>query len=394
MEKAVKSSIKSHHNLSIKKIGGIFLFSFLFANPCICVPKITHDIIFCGEKIPVDNDFVAKKLMNVIRKQIPYVNLPELRRNANKYFSIVEKYMRATGLPEDFKYLAIVESGFKNVVSSKGAAGFWQLMPETAMEYGLKVTPYNDERSDIYKSTYTACRILADYYNEIAAKFKVYSWVLTAAAYNCGPGCMRKAIRNQGNDYFQMRLNEETANYVYKIIAVKELWEYPELYISDFGYNLFNSKNTPVINKSPSGLDTDDAAFSSLKMDVDNKKGHYPKELQVKELTKEEIGNQKTVAPAFFETATKFVSAKIKGKYKEFKDWDVIDFVLTEDLQVGNRFTSAEKVIQGRGWIIDGRVFVDLGYEHNVVVNWQDGKKGIPLEKLKNNKWVSLKITE
>ena len=366
----------------------------MFANICFCLPVKPHDIIFCGEKIPLSNDFVAKKLMNVIRKQIPTVNLPELRRNANLYFGVVEKYLRATGLPEDFKYLAIVESGLKNVVSSAGAVGFWQLMPGTAMEYGLQVTPNNDERRDIYKSTYTACRILANYYNEIATKFNVYSWVLTAAAYNCGPGCMRKAIRNQGNDYFQMHLNEETANYVYKIIAVKELWENPEFYISDFGYNLFNSINSVVINKSSSVLDTDDATFSSLKMDVDNRKGFYPKKVQVKELTKEEIANQKNAAPAVFEAATKFVSAKIKGKYKEFKDWDVIDFILTEDLQVGNRFTSSDQVIQGRGWIIDGRVFVDLGYEHNIVVNWQDGKKGIPLEKLKNNKWVSLKVTE
>jgi hypothetical protein len=100
-------------------------------------------------------------------------------------------------------------------------------MKPTAEEYGLRVNEYIDERNDIYKSTYVACRQLADYYNGIASQFKIYSWVLTAAAYNFGIGNMSKAIRRQGTDYFQMELNNETANYVYKIIAVKELWEYP-----------------------------------------------------------------------------------------------------------------------------------------------------------------------
>ena len=70
----------------------------------------SHEITFCGEKIPVTKDFVSKKLMNIIRQQVPYVNMVELRRNANQYFKIVEAYLKATGLPEDFKYLAIVES--------------------------------------------------------------------------------------------------------------------------------------------------------------------------------------------------------------------------------------------------------------------------------------------
>src|SRR4051812_43055228 len=68
-----------------------------------------HEIVFCGERIPVNEQFVADKLMNIIRKQINYVNMPELRARVNKYFHIVEYYLKATGLPEDFKYLAIVE---------------------------------------------------------------------------------------------------------------------------------------------------------------------------------------------------------------------------------------------------------------------------------------------
>ncbi|HEX8278529.1 MAG TPA: transglycosylase SLT domain-containing protein, partial [Segetibacter sp.] len=110
---------------------------------CLCLtsayPVGAHDIIFCGERIPVSNNFVATKLMNVIRRQIPEVNLPQLRKRVVMNFPRVEYYLRQTGLPEDFKYLAIVESGFLNVTSPVGARGFWQLMPETARDMGLLV---------------------------------------------------------------------------------------------------------------------------------------------------------------------------------------------------------------------------------------------------------------
>src|SRR4051812_15907276 len=113
----------------------------LFLLLCAAAPvRAAHEITFCGEKIPVSDNFVAEKLMNIIRRQIPNVNLPALRERANKYFSTVEYYLEATGLPQDFKYLAIVESGFNtNLVSSAGATGFWQLMRPTAIEWGLSV---------------------------------------------------------------------------------------------------------------------------------------------------------------------------------------------------------------------------------------------------------------
>ena len=352
----------------------------------------SHEITFCGEKIPVTNDFVSKKLMNIIRQQVPYVNMVELRRNANQYFKIVEAYLKATGLPEDFKYLAIVESGFTQAVSPKGAAGFWQFMAPTAKEYGLTVNESIDERNDIYKSTYAACRQLANYYNSIAREFKVYSWVLTAAAYNFGIGNMGKEIRRQGGDYFQMKLNEETANYVYKIIAVKELWEYPELYMKDFGYNLFSSGTTDL-NKAPiSSEHANPADFSTMVVNVDVTKGNYPKELQAKELSKKELNESKTNVPEKAKIV-RFIQAKIMGRYKNFKEGGIISFTLVSDLQVGNKFTGRDNVIQGSGWFIDNRIFVDLGYGHNVVVyDKLDGQKGLNPSTLKKNVPVLLKV--
>ena len=352
----------------------------------------SHEITFCGEKIPVTKDFVSKKLMNIIRQQVPYVNMVELRRNANQYFKIVEAYLKATGLPEDFKYLAIVESGFTQAVSPKGATGFWQFMAPTAKEYGLTVNESIDERNDIYKSTYAACRQLADYYNSIAREFKVYSWVLTAAAYNFGIGNMGKEIRRQGGDYFQMKLNEETASYVYKIIAVKELWEYPELYMKDFGYNLFSSKAADL-NKAPANDELADATdFSTMIVNVDVAKGNYPKELQAKEVSKKELNETKTKVPEKA-TVVRFIQAKITGKHKNFQEGGIISFSLVSDLQVGNKFTGRENVIQGSGWFIDNRIFVDLGYDHNVVVyDGQDGQKGLIPSSLKKNVKVLLKV--
>src|SRR6218665_682560 len=217
-----------------------------------------HEVVFCGERIPVDNNFVASKLMNVIRKQVPVVNLPKLRQQANAWFPTFERYLSRHGLPLDLKYIPVVESGFTNATSHAGAAGYWQLMPETARGLGLTVNDAIDERLDISKATEAACKLLKSYYSSIGV------WALTLAGYNFGIGNISKAMKKQGSNYFSRQLNPETAIYVYKIIAVKELFEYPELYIKDFGYNVFNSQAKPVVRNTTKGDDDDD--FKSMKI--------------------------------------------------------------------------------------------------------------------------------
>lgn len=351
-----------------------------------------HEITFCGEKIPVDNDFVAGKLMNVIKRQIPYVNLPQLRKRALANFPVVEYYLRATNLPEDFKYLAIVESGFLNAISSAGAGGFWQLMPETARELGLSVTSSVDERNDINKSTLAACKVLASYYMSIRRTHKISSWVLTAAAYNFGIGSIFKNINKQGKDYFSMHLNPETAVYVYKIIAVKELFEYPELYMKNFSYNIFNAtKPAPLIKEDEAATD-DLNAFTSMEVKVSENDGQHPETVSVNN----EVSNtgklkEKTIQPDI--KKVKFIAANIKGKYKNFNDGNIISVELQEDLQVKNRFTRAGNTIKGVGWIIDDRVFIDLGFsDHDVILYDSNSKQGIPLAELKNSPPLLLKV--
>lgn len=332
-----------------------------------CYPKLSkaHNVYFCGEQIPLDNNFVATKLMDVIRKQVPNVNLPALRQRAMAYFPYVESYLRKYHIPQDFKYLPIVESGFMPLSSRVGARGFWQLMPGTAKELGLLISATGDERDDIHKSTTAACKLLAQYFTMIQKKYNIPSWVLTAAAYNFGIGNIFKAINNQGSNYFTMNLNAETAVYVYKIIAVKELFEYPELYMKSFGYNVF-AQNAKA--KKQGGTD-EQAVFADIAVNVSKRKKSGEDD-KVKET---------------------FVAAHIKGKYRDFKDGDLVSIELDDNLTVQGGFTRKGNTISGAGWLIDGKIYVDLGYGHELTLYDTEAKKGLAIEKLEKNQPVLLK---
>jgi hypothetical protein len=327
----------------------------------------SHNIIFCGEVIPANNDFVANKLMNIIKKQIPNVNLPALRQRAILYFPLVQTYLRKYKIPEDFKYLPIVESGFAVLTSRVGARGFWQIMPGTAKDLGLIVNSTVDERDDITKSTIAACMLLNQYHTSIQKTHNVSSWVLTAAAYNYGIGNIFKAIKSQGKDYFSMNLNPETAVYVYKIIAVKELFEYPELYMKSFGYNVFAKKGTGNAGKQAAVEEDDVPGFADMEVVVSKKKHaviEKPKEV--------------------------YVSAHIHGKYKTFNDGDLIALQLDDDLVVKGGFTRKGSIIKGAGWMIDDKIYVDLGYGHEVTLHDNDTRKGISVEGLKKKNYAVL----
>lgn len=340
-----------------------FAFSLVGASS---QPGAAHEIIFCGEAIPVDREFVSNKLMNVIRNQIPNVNLPSLRQRALTYFPYVESSLRKAGIPVDFKYLPIVESGFMILSSRVGARGFWQLMPPTAKQYGLVVNGQVDERDDIQKATYAALKELRMNFDYIMRTQKIASWVLTAAAYNFGIGNVIKAIKTKGADYFSMNLNAETALYVYKLIAVKELFEYPELYMKNFGYNVFSTANSRQVAR---GKGDGDAAFNTVNVNVSNKKNG-------------------SLARPSKET---YVAAHVKGKYKDFNDGDLLSLELDDNLTVQGGYTKKGSGIKGTGWIIDGRVFVDLGYGHDLLLYDVDGKKGLSVEGLKKGTPVLLR---
>jgi hypothetical protein len=131
---------------------------------------------------------------------------------------VIEKVLAENGVPEDFKYLALIESGLTNVVSPSGATGFWQFLEGTGKEYGLEINDEVDERYHVEKSTKAACNFLRE------AHDKFGSWAMAAASYNMGKGGLdRQVERQQENNYWDLLLNDETGRYVFRILALKEL---------------------------------------------------------------------------------------------------------------------------------------------------------------------------
>jgi LysM repeat protein len=147
-----------------------------------------------------------------------------------RYFPAIEERLRYYNLPDDLKYVAIVESDLlPNACSPKGAAGPWQFMPSTGSAYGLAQRGSVDKRYDFERSTDSAFLLLSDLYK------KYNSWSLAIASYNCGDRRILEESRVQGvRDYYDMRLPQETERYVFRILAVKAVLSNPKMY----GYDL------------------------------------------------------------------------------------------------------------------------------------------------------------
>jgi hypothetical protein len=184
------------------------------------------EIDFAGEKAPLQVSDVRERLD---RELLVNANLDAttqlIIKRANRAFPVIEPILKRYGVPDDFKYLAVIESGLVNVVSPAGARGIWQFMPDTGKQYGLEVNDIVDERYHLVKSTEAACRYLLD------SKAKFGSWTLAAASYNGGVGGVNKQITFQGVDnYYDLLLTEETARYVFRILALKEIMSNPTKY--------------------------------------------------------------------------------------------------------------------------------------------------------------------
>lgn len=344
-----------------------------------CAPAKAHEIYFCNEAIPTSREFVANKLMNVIRNQIPNVTLATLRYKARYYFPYIEAWLKYYNIPQDFKYIPIVECGFRNVSSGVGARGFWQLMPDVAKELGLVVTPSLDERDNPGKATVAACKLIQQHYSIIKRNLNMSSWVLTAACYNFGPGNVLKTVKRQGTDYFNMQLNAETAEYVYRLIAVKELFERPELYMSGFGANIFSDANAPKDAKD---------------VDVDKlEKGPATSGLVDDEFGAMDVKVAKTGDSVKRKTRVFYVAAQIVSEKKaKFRDGGLISFELLADLNLPSGFHRKGNVIKGVGWMIDDRVFIDMGMGRDIEVLDKDQARGLtPADAVRNKEYVMFK---
>ncbi|WP_228085180.1 lytic transglycosylase domain-containing protein [Mucilaginibacter sp. JRF] len=201
---------------------------------------------FADEDLPENSKRVNRKLNYSLRMH-SYTKVQSniLHIKAEKLFPVIEPILEEYGIPEDFKYIPLVESGLREGTSRKGARGPWQFMPGTARSFGLKVGNKKDERLNLRKSTVAACKYLNELFDEFG------SWTLAAAAYNNGSIRIVKAMHKQNEDnYFRMRLNRETGMYVYKLVAMKEVIENPEKYGYDelMAQVLFHPANLMAFN--------------------------------------------------------------------------------------------------------------------------------------------------
>lgn len=216
---------------SVVIVSGVFIFAISTENK----NKITHEgtpnffpteIDFAGEKAPLNisdvNERFDKELL--INTNLHSSTILVMKR-ANRAFPIIEPILKKHGIPDDFKYLAVIESALTNAVSSAGARGVWQFMPETAKGIGMEVSETVDERYHLAKSTEAACKYL------LTAKQKFGSWTLAAASYNGGMGGISRQIESQKvTNYYDLLLTDETSRYVFRILALKEIMKNPEKY--------------------------------------------------------------------------------------------------------------------------------------------------------------------
>ena len=207
--------------------------------------KPPNDLNFCEEYVPINSSDIRERFdRELLVNTYWQSNMMLLIKRANKWFPMIEKILNEEGIPDDFKYLAVVESGLQNLRSPKGAKGFWQLMPSTAKEFGLEVNGNVDERYHVEKSTRVACQYLKK------AKNKFGNWTLAAAAFNRGIyGIEKELLKQKVKSYYDLLLNDETKRYVFRILAVKIIMSNPKKY----GYifeksDLYELSPTKIIN--------------------------------------------------------------------------------------------------------------------------------------------------
>ncbi|MFM7725272.1 MAG: lytic transglycosylase domain-containing protein, partial [Flavobacteriales bacterium] len=181
---------------------------------------------FAGEQVPLDRPDVRESLdRELLVNTYWHSNTLLTIKRAYRWFPVIEPILKSNGIPDDFKYLAVIESSLSNATSPAGAKGFWQFLDETGRSYGLEVSAQVDERYDVEKSTYAACHFLKDAFDRYG------SWSMAAASYNMGMAGLQRATNQQyESTYWDLLLNEETARYVYRILAMKEIFTHADQY--------------------------------------------------------------------------------------------------------------------------------------------------------------------
>jgi len=233
----MKKAVKIYIAASLLLISGLFINGVYNHNHKITSEtytikalKVPQNLDFAGEKVPLSMPDIYERFDKELHI-ITYWQSNTLLtiKRSKRFFPVIEPILKQYNIPDDFKYLAVAESGLQNVVSPSDARGFWQLLKGTAQENGLEVNENVDERYDLEKATHAACKYL------LKSKEKFGNWTLTAAAYNAGnTGIFKRPDHQKAVNYYDLLLVEETARYVPRIVLFKEIISNPD----KFGFQL------------------------------------------------------------------------------------------------------------------------------------------------------------
>lgn len=190
-----------------------------------------EEAVFAGEKIPLIEPDLRERFDREIHVNANWhSNTILMIKRAHRWMPTITRVLKENNIPEDFKYIVAIESNFEeNARSYRDAVGFWQLLEGTAEQYGLEVNGEVDERRDPVKATEAACKYIKDAYKKFG------SWTSVAASYNVGMRGLERRLEEQKVDsYFDVLLNDETARYMFRVLAAKAILENPSAY----GFNI------------------------------------------------------------------------------------------------------------------------------------------------------------
>ena len=218
--------------------------------------KLPDEVIFAGEKMPLENFDTRESLeREILISAYRHSSTILIILRANRYLPIIERILKKNNVPDDFKYLVAAESEYSNMVSPAGATGFWQIMPETGREDGMEINTVVDERYDVERSTQFAC----DYFLKSYEKFG--NWTLAAASYDGGRAGIDEQIDIQHqHNYYDLLLSEETARYIFRVVAYKLVITDPE----NYGFRIRKEDLYPELNYYEVKVDTAVTDFSTF----------------------------------------------------------------------------------------------------------------------------------
>jgi hypothetical protein len=218
--------------------------------------KLPENVTFAGEKMPLENFDTRESLdREILTSAYRHSSTILIIKRANRYLPLIEKILKQNDIPDDFKYLAAAESEYSNMVSPAGATGFWQIMERTGKEEGMEINSVVDERYNIEKSTQFACDYFRKSYN------KYGNWTLAAASYNGGRAALSEQIDIQKqNNYYDLLLSEETARYIFRVVAYKLIISDP----ASYGFTISKNELYPELKYYEVKVDTAVTSFSKF----------------------------------------------------------------------------------------------------------------------------------